>query len=219
MSENVNTLSVNEESTYKSFPFFRILYRNLVLIICIIIASGALGTAYGIYTQKPVYTAECDVILTVRKNYYNTNEPSIAKQYIKTISEAITSPAVASAAGVGGVSVSYGSDSLILYVRYTASTEAVAKTRLKAYINAAAEYISSNKPIPATEISLKEIQNDYSIEISSGRDTFIVLGFIAGIVLGVAVAVLRYLLDNKVKDKDELEEILGVSLLSYIDKQ
>ncbi|MDY6367139.1 MAG: hypothetical protein SPL13_01280 [Clostridia bacterium] len=228
MSENLNANVAEQESTYKSFPFFRILYRNLLLIICIIIASGLLGTFYGIYTQKPVYTAECDVIFTVRTSYSTNNNTSVAKMYMKTISEAITTPNVESVArsqsgdrGIsrGAVSVTYTNDSMIMYVKYTDATEALAKSRLKAYITAAADELRENKPINVTDLSLKEIQNDYSVEVTSNRNTFILVGFVAGVVLGVAVAVLRYLLDNKVKDKNEIEEITGVSLLSYIDKQ
>ena len=241
MSESVIQNGSEKDTAYKSFPFFRILYRNLTLIICIFIAFGALGTAYGIVTQKPVYTASCQVIVNVKleKEMY-TGNTSLSKFYMKTVSEAIVTEEVASCARTidpndrdyaiysGAVNVSYAADSLILLIKYTAPTAQLAKSKLKKYIKAADKVLwQGNEEESEGNTfgkmgrpgSLQEIQNDYSIDVTSGKTTFIIIGFIAGLVLGVVVAVLRYLLDNKLKDKDELEEIVGVSLLSYIEKQ
>lgn len=230
MSENIDTLGVQEErSAYKSFPFFRILYRNWILIVCIIVLTSVLGTAYAFYSQKPVYTAEGAVIFNVRiQNVSETAAASFAKNFMPTVASTITTPDVEkkAQAKVGGrgisrgaVTVDYTTDSLIMHIKYSASTEAQAKSCLKAYIEATSEVLSEKRPIPVQDMSLKEIQHEYFVSVSSSRSTFIFVGVIAGIVLGVVVAVLRYLLDNKLKDKSEIEEIVGASLLSYIDKQ
>lgn len=222
-----------ESSAYRSFPFFRILYRNLTLIIAIIVIAGVLGALYGFLTVKPVYTAKCDAIFNVRldnsEQIMSGNNSSFAKKALPTFSDFITSPAVENAArqqskdyGIsrGAVSVTYGNDSLKISISYTAGTADLAEKRLDAYIEAADAQFKEKTPYPEVKsIALVKLQNNYRITQSSGASNYVLIGIVGGVVLGVAIAVLRYLLDNKMKDKAEIEEITGVSLLSYIDKQ
>lgn len=230
---NLKNTTITEKSSDKSFPFFRILYRNLALIVVIIVASLIIGTVYGTVVVKPVYTAKCDAIFKVNilgsGDSYKQGSTSLAKSSLPTCSDFIKSPAVEAAArnasgdrsiSRNAVSVSYSTDSLIISISYTASTQEAAERRLGAYMDAAATEFEAKTPVEnVSSISLVKLQNVYKITESNDGSNYIFIGFIAGVVLGITVAVLRYLLDNKLKDKDEVEEITGVSLLSYIDKQ
>ena len=226
MEETVKTV---ESNTYKSFPFFRILYRNLTMIIVIILALTVLGGAYGFLRVKPVYSASCDVIFNVKQSNSDTLSvnTSFAKTYLRTITTLINSPRVEEEAkktdkyiSRGAVSVNSGSDSLIITLSYTSDDPAVAKTRLDAYIAAADSVLQDTLPTAnTTRISFEKLQNDYRVSKYENKESYIIIGFVGGVVIGVALSVLIYLLDNKMKDKDEVEEIVGASLLAYIEKQ
>lgn len=230
MDERIN----NENSTYRSFPFFRILYRNMYLIIAIVVIAVILGTVYGMVRVKPVYTAKSDALFYVsfdqseQSGNYQTGN-SLAKKYMLTFSDFIKTAEVEQAAksinrdyGIsrGAVSVNYTNDNFIISISYTASTAELAERRLEDYIKAASDEFSAKPPVPEVRsIALVKLQNSNKITVSSGTTSYSFIGFVGGLVIGVAAAVLLYLLDNKLKDKDELEEITGVSLLSYIEKQ
>lgn len=220
-------------STNKSFPFFRILYRNLTLIIIMVSTFVVLGTVYGVFMVKPVYTAKCDaifyIVLQDSSSSVQRGTTSLAKSSLPTFSDFIKSPIVEATArknsnnnsiSRGAVSVDYYSDNLIISISYTSATPEDAKEKLDAYIDAASSEFEAKPPIEnAKRISLVKLQNEYIVRESKGGSDYFFLGLVIGLVLGVTISVLRYLLDNKLKDKDELEELTGVSLLSYIDKQ
>ena len=233
MEEQFLTNQINAEGKEKeSIPFFRILYRNLVLIVIFTIAFVMLGAFYSIFMIKPVYTAQCDAIINVRFESgaeSTTRGTSIAKNSLMTFSDFIKTSAVEKTArensqdsGISrsAVGVSYSTDSLIITISYTASTPEDATKRLSAYISAADTEFQKKKPIESVRaISLVELQNKYIVSESKGSMKYVLIGLFVGAALGVGIAMLRYLLDNKLKDKAELEELTGVSLLSYIDKQ
>ena len=216
----------------RAFPLIRIIYRNLTLIIALTVICLTIGILYSTVIKKPVYTAKCDAIFKLvfeDGSVSNTKEASLAKTSMPTLADFIKSSAVEKTAkessgdkGIsrGSVNVNYSKDSLIITISYTAETSEAAEKKLHAYINAVNEESNKKTPIENVRIiSFEELQNDYIVSESKGGVRYVVIGFLAGLVLGISIALIRYLLDNKLKDKDELEEITGVSLLSYIDKQ
>ena len=56
------------------------------------------------------------------------------------------------------------------------------------------------------------------ININTNRTMYVLVGFLGGLVLGVVVAIMVFVLDNKVKDGYELEEITGSSVIAIIEK-
>lgn len=224
-----DTVKTFDNSTYKSFPFFRILYRNLTMIIVFILAFTVLGGVYGFMRVKPVYSASCDVIFNVKQSNSDTltTNTSFAKTYLRTITTLINSPRVEEEArktyrdiSRGAVSVNSSSDSLIITLSYSSGNPDIVKSRLDAYIAAADSVLQDTLPTAnTTRISFEKLQNDYRVSTYENKESYIIIGFVGGVVLGVAISVLIYLLDNKMKDKDEVEEIVGASLLSYIEKQ
>ena len=230
MEEQITVNEFISQSRDKNFPFFRILYRNLIAIICFIIASVSVGIVYGVLFVKPVYTARCDAIFRIDE-YTGTNsiskETSMAKTFLLTLSKFIKSPDVErearksdSAIRRRSVDVSYKTDSLIITISYKSDSPEDAKAKLEHYIAAADTQFHQQEPLgDVKEISLVKLQNEYAVYESNNGYRYVFFGFVAGLVLGVGFAMLRYLLDNKLKDKEELEELTGVSLLSYIDKQ
>ena len=68
MEERKDNLTIEEGKN--NFPILKILYRNWILILSIVIICTVVGTLFGALTAKPVYTAKSNVMLKV---YLETN--------------------------------------------------------------------------------------------------------------------------------------------------
>lgn len=228
MEEKKETSAIEEKK--EGIPFFKILCRNWILILCIIIACGVCGTVFGAVTSKTTYTAKSNVMLKVHLESSGTesitSNTSFAKKYLPTIADVIKSPAIVNKAktvgekdeGIssGAITVKYDTDSLIFSISYKDADEEKAVERLNKVIEAASISFRQDRPIAVESIELVKMQNEFSVSSSSGGGKYIYLSILAGAVIGVIAAVMIYVLDNKVKDEKELEEITGVSVLSYI---
>lgn len=224
--ETENKVIIEEPNESKNFPFFRIIIRNWVLILVLIIVCGIGGTMLGFITTKPVYTVKCDVMLKVYQNRTDKADTSLAKRYLPTIADTMVTPEVQKyardnykvAVSVGAVSITYNEDSLIFSVSYSDSNKEDAEKKLEAFLLAADFKMQEKTPVPVKKIQIVKMQNKNYFQVTDNKFQYTPIALAGGLVLGVIVAVLIYLLDNKVKDGKELESITGVSVLSYIDK-
>jgi capsular polysaccharide biosynthesis protein len=230
MNNNVST--VEHSTAPNPSSFFRILRKNLVLIILITVFCGLMGTMYSVLKVKPVYTASRSVMLKTSVKVDEVTPTvqgsvTLAKMYLHQVEKTMYSPNVIEEAtkrygvekgrlSAGAVSVNYGSESLIFKVSYTAASEREAKEKLSSLIDAASIRLSDI--IKANDVALVNVQNDADISVSSSFNKFIVLGVALGVILAVAVVMLKYALDNTVKSKAEYEYLTGVSVVAVIDK-
>lgn len=226
MDENNNVVENQEE---KVFPFWQILYKNLLLIIIITVICGALGTAAGFVYAKPVYTASSNIMLKVTfdngsNNAINNN--TLSKRTLPTVADTISSPDIINAArklhdddGIyaKNISVEYDSNSLIFSIGYVDDNETDAKLRLADIITAVKTEFKDRHSTTFTDIEFVETQSEYKITITNKLAMYIVIGFVGGAVAGVIVAILVFVLDNKVKDCRELEELTDSSVIAVIE--
>ena len=216
------------------FPFFKILYKNIVLLIIITVIIGVFGSFIGSAVDKPSYTKKCEVMLRVNVGYGSiniSNNTSVAKDYLPTVAGAIRSPATMEIArtirgaenidtGIkrNSVSVSYTEDSLIFSISYTDSTPELAERRLKDVLSATNVLLTENSLIAVRSVELIELQNTYSTSTSSDLIYYVVASWAIGIAIAVVVVVLKHLLDNKMKTTADLEEFTESEVLACIDK-
>lgn len=227
-----NTSSIDNLNSTNPISFFKIIYKNLVLIILITVFCGLCGVLYSVAKVKPVYTASRSVMLKTSvkiDDFSSTVQGSVtlAKMYLPEVERAIKTPKVIEKAnekyGVEGdkisasaISISYGTDSLIFRVGYTDSNEQAAKAKLVAIIDAASETLPTF--IEADGVSLEDVQNEPDVSSRSDFNKYIILGVLAGLIISLVVVFLRHTFDNTIKDKGEYEHITGVSVVAVIDK-
>lgn len=241
---NSNIIDETEEVNTRPFPFWRILYRNLIFIIIATIIGTGCGILYNMLTTKTKYTASCSVLLYVgldvddpqyNPNDYAAYDLSLSKLYLPTVISYIKTDTVVDYANeniyngegeiaLGSVSTTFNEDSLIFAIRYTDLDETTAKAKLRAFVESAKRCLESTEEnggsasMVANKYNLTETQNDYVVTSARGGKKFIVLGLAIGLVGSILIAFLRYLLDSTMKSSSELEEITGVSVIAYIDK-
>lgn len=235
MEEKEILIEVSEtnEKDEKAFPFFKILYRNVILIAIATIIGLVAGLSVAFVRNKPVYTAKCDVILKlsldtngISSEQTIANSLVLAKNYMRTMADTISAPdTVEKATSYNGndirankIGVDFSSNNMMFTVSYSDADGETAKMKLADVIKASQFEIIERKPVEGTNIMFIETQKEYYVVRSDKKVAYAVAGACAGLGISVIVAFLAYYLDNKVKSEEELEELTGVSLLSYIEK-
>lgn len=230
-----------QETTKKTFPFFRILRTNLLLMALITILVTLLGTLYGIMFVKPTYTVSRSVILRTELGVNSENAEStnaaLAELVIVQLEDHFTSakyiemaneefkkknPLEKSYISAGAISVDYSEDSLIFKLKYTDINKDLASKKLVAVYDSAIEYFENI----STAYTVKLIPTDntgidnsrFGLTVDNGMKKTILLSVVIGLALAVGVACIRYALDNTVHDKEDLEELTGTSVLAYVFK-
>ncbi len=227
---------INETQNQKSnFSLWKILIRKwFIIVISLALCLGA-SITYSLIKVKPVYTASTSIVLKMAisndvNSSTNTNNATLAKKNLPTVKECITSTKVAELANeyynatyqTEGNNISkrliivkYSGTSMIFTLSYSDYNKDDAAKKLGAIIAAAPEELEEK--IEAENIDLVTVQNDYTFSVSDNKATIIIAGIIVGFVLGVAIALLIYMLDNKLRRGEELEEVVGASVLAYIE--
>ena len=229
-----------KESTF-TFPFGQILFKNLIFIIIFTIVVGALGSVYAFLKVKPSYTRTGNSLLRIELQKGNSEDEhiytdvSLTKYYTDTICAAIKSTRVSELAnelyqkdasmeksgGVsyGSIGVSNSQGSLIIKISYTDMDKNVANDKLSKVFTAAREILNNMEAINAESIDLIETSNNYyTLSVSDSKTSVILASILLGAILAVVIACLIYLLDNKIKDVNELERISDTMIISIIDK-
>ena len=233
--------NIVKEEVEKVFPLWHILYKNLVLIICITVICGLLGTLAGLFLAKPVYTASSNMMLKVA--FYSTteegkvttneiNNTTLSKRTLPTVADTVTSPDVVNEAkfiymaktnsddiSYKRINITYDEKSLIFTISYVDEKDYDAEDKLSAVIEALKKVYKERQSTTFTDIEFIETQDDYTVTESSKLMMYVLVGLLGGAIIAIAFALLVFVLDNKVKDGYELEEITGSSVIAIIEKQ
>ncbi len=225
------------QNTKTATSVWEVLLKKWFIILIVFALCFGASVAYSFIKIKPVYTAQTSIVLkmAISDNVNastNTNNATLAKKNLPTVKECLKSAKVAASANEyynettqaegqnldkASISVDYGEKSMIFILGYTDLSEEKAKAKLGAIIETAPLILAEE--IEAESIDLVPVQNEYSVSVSDGKFSAMLIGGAIGLVLGVAVALLVHLLDNKVRSKEDLEEVSGLSVIAYIDRE
>jgi capsular polysaccharide biosynthesis protein len=234
--------SVNNENVklVNPFTFLKVLYKNMILIILITVFCGLCGTVYSVLKVKPVYTATRAVIFKTSVKLDEVaptvkGSVTLAKMYLHQVETTLRAPNVINSASKeynkeaeknknlskgklssGAVGISYGDDSLIFNISYSAASFKEAEAKLDALIKAAD--VDLNTTIKSSGVSLVDVQNRANQSVSSSFYKYVIFSIIIGAVLAVAIVALKHALDNTIKSKSEFEQMTGLNVIAVIDK-
>lgn len=222
----------------RKIPILKILYRNLLFIIIATILFGVLGMGFGKFFAKPVYTAKCNMILAVSldgvdKNGAANNDNAIAKNFLGTVLYTVKNSATVfedanadyankatnGSISAGAFSTSFESGSTIFTMMYTDSSEQAAKEKLAELIKSCKNYIKVNGTtlVQSTYIGIEETQSKYTVDVNDKFVLYAVIGFAGGLILSAGLVLILYIVDNKVKYPEEIEELTETNVLAYIE--
>lgn len=225
--------------TEKSFPFFKILLKNALLIILTTILCALIGLGYCVMKVPPTYTASCSLILRTEigsssSQSQTANQATLAKRYLPTVEKLIKSPGLLLEAddnyakkyegeeqslSKGAISVNYGEKSLIFSITYTDLSRELAEKKLNVLIDTFSTSKIVSSGIMADNVKFIRTQKDVDVVSNTSYVKYTIIGAVAGVVISVIATLIVYALDNTVRDKKEFEELTGVSVVAYINKE
>lgn len=246
----------NNVREQRGIPFFKLIYKNLLLIVLITVLATLLGLGYGVISVKPTYTVDRSVILYTEINTNgsssnNSNNLQVGKLYVSQVEYYITSSEYVSRANeilkekyksnptkykdvkfnadknpirTGAIKVSYNEQSVIFKIAYKDADKYVAAEKLDAIYQAANEKLTSSmnamnvKLIDTDDIDMQTYKG-LGLSVDNGFAKCIIFGALIGLGVAIIIVLLKYALDNTVRDKAEIEEMTGVNVIAYIQKE
>ena len=227
-------LDDNAENTGSFIVFLAFVRRFIWFIVLATVIGTGIGIGMAFKKDQKVYTQTkaLVVVATIDNSSMSTNI-SLTEKWRDTIKNTIKSPVFMNKAnevyrndfgGAGGGiyagAISINTDrGLIFKVSYSDSDPQIAANKLDAYIKAASEEIQSKEVhyITADSVKFQSIDRVPDTSVSSEFMTFVLLGVVAGLALGVIISFLIYLFDSTVSSKSELERLTGATVVAYID--
>lgn len=219
---------MNEENI-KILDILDALKKRWQLIVSITLAATILSTVISFFVINPKYEASTKVF--IGKNVgateqYNSNDISMYQKMLKSYADVIkTNDLVERAfnasgvelspkAALGSLTVTPMTDTQIIVMSYRGEDKQECKDVIEAI---SAEFVKYSKTL-YSNANVEIIQKVTLPEspVSPNKKLNIAIAFFLGIIIGSGLALLLSILDSTIKDKDKLEEILGIPVLGVI---
>lgn len=203
------------------------------LIVSITLAVTIIVTVANFFLIKPKYQATTDIFIgknvTDKKDEaasYNNSEIQMYQKMLKTYASLINTIDLISnafeAAEITDISANQAksalvvepqTDTQIIVIKYTNTNKQLAKDVVDAITK---EFIKVSPNYYDTSVNVIESVKLPTDPVSPNKKANILIGFIFGFILGVGVSLILYMLDTTFKDKEDLEEIIGLPVIGVI---
>lgn len=203
------------------------------LIVSITLAVTIIATVANFFLIKPKYQATTDIFIgknvTNKKDEaasYNNSEIQMYQKMLKTYASLINTTDLISnafeAAGITDISANQAksalvvepqTDTQIIVIKYTNTNKQLAKDVVDAITK---EFIKVSPNYYDTSVNVIESVKLPTDPVSPNKKTNILIAFIFGFILGVGASLILYMLDSTFKDKEDLEEIIGLPVIGVI---
>lgn len=197
----------------------------LIILIILIFLTGSI--VYSAYIQKPMYSSYTTILLTKEENTaITTAELNLNRSLVDTYSVIIKSNRVLEQV-ISNLNLGYS----ISELKNKVSVESVNDTEIiKITVKTNNAELSSNianeiaKVFNSEIVKLYKIQNIGVIDMAKKNDVpynvnfvkQVVLGTLIGVVMSFAVVFIMFYFDTTVKNVDDVEKKLGVSVIGSI---
>jgi capsular polysaccharide biosynthesis protein len=227
----------------KSLSFLKVIYRYVYLIIAFIITTTSIGLAYGLIFVEPVYTVSRSFILSAPvAGGSASNSAALGKFYITQVESLLLTPEYVNMANnqykelkpdatsrisAKAISVKYNDDSLIFTISFKDTDQDVANAKLHAVYLTALNKLEKDMSISnLTLIDTENVEIDFNnniykgvtVSVDNGVFKCIIMGFLAGFIISIGMALIAFVLDNTIHDKEEFEQMTGISVIAYVEK-
>lgn len=219
---NRNLLSVKD--------IFRILKKRIVVIGIITVISVMVSIFYSYYILKPQYKTTTKLFIGKEFNgdisKYSANEVQMYQKLIRSyagiaLSEDVINRAVEKAnlnmtatQILGSLSAIPGEEDQFLVLNMVTYDKEQGKEVLEALTEELIE--TSNKLIPNGSISVLTSPRVPSAPFSPNRKMYVLVTLIASLLVSSSIVVFIEYMDSSVKNKDEIESLLGVPVIGMV---
>ena len=215
--------------------YLRMARRSWMFIVAAALAGLLVGGAASVLTA-PTYTAEAELFVSIQNSgsvqelqQGNTFSQARVQSYVKTVSTPVVLQPAIEALGINESSaelakrVKATADLNTVLISITASdkspvqaaaiAQAVANSLVTAVDNLEKPKTGGNSPVGLSIITPAQAPASPS---APNTRTNLILGLLGGLGLGLAISVVRSLLDNRVRGEEDLRQVTDVPLLGGI---
>lgn len=197
----------------------------LVVIILLVVFAG--GEAYTALLKTPLYESKTNVVLISEgSKEITTNDVTLSNNLVKTYSEIVKSRNVLSKvikklnlsdsyeSLSGKVTVSSVTSTQLITIRVSEKNPADAKTIANEIASTFKTEIKAIYGIDNVQVVDEAVEASGAYNINVVKESLIY--FIAGLVLGVGVVYMMYILDKSIKDTETVENKLGLTVIGVV---
>ena len=221
---------MEEENYIEMKDLLRIIRKRIILIVLITIFSTLAGGILSFYVIKPLYEANCTIIVGKDSTEKITqSEVTMYQNLIKTYSEIAKSRVVAENAAeklnLGTLAgefmvntiITPELDTQIINISYKVENPEIATERVNALSQAFIE--ESQKLLPSGSAKIMDKALVPQAPITPNKKLNIAMSFMLGLMLSLGLVFLIEHLNNTIKSEDDVERYLQLPLIGLIPKQ
>lgn len=220
----------NDEIEINLREIFAVLMDKLAVIILIAVLGAAVAFAFTKFLIKPVYQSSTQVYVTnnslttteqinvgdLQSSNYLTKDYMILvksnpvlEQVIADMNLDMTTSELSDK-----IVVSTPTDTRILTIAVSDTDPMLAKKIVDAVREASKTQIQSVMGIET--VNTVEESNLPENPVSPNTKMNVLMGFVLGLILSIAVVIIRFMLDDTIKVQEDVEKYLGLSVLGMI---
>lgn len=209
---------------------FALLVNKLAIIALVAVLGAVVAFAYTKFLISPVYQSKTQVYVTnnsltttdqikvtdLQSSNYLTKDYMILVKSNPVLEKVIADLELkmSTSALAGKIHVSTPTDTRILTISVNDKDPMVAKKIADAVREASKAQIQSVMGIET--VNTVEEANLPENPISPNTKLNVLIGFVLGFVIAVAVVIIRFMLDDSIKAQEDVEKYLGLSVLGLI---
>ena len=226
---------MDEKNTAKTISLgeiFASLKAHLIFIIVFTLAISVIGAIYALAFKKTTYTASATLQVYVQPTEDNKISETaaysfgtyLADDYMKVLKypEYIKNAAEKGVKiNASGLKFDHPEKSVLLEVAYTVKSKQDVREKTANDLNKYLEY--TKEAIDAGENSnyagrlrIESRATADTVSASRGAGTTIIIAFFLGLVISVAIIVIKYFVDDTFKSKEDVESATGATVLTVI---
>ncbi|GAA0077131.1 Wzz/FepE/Etk N-terminal domain-containing protein [Clostridium sp. CTA-5] len=226
MSEQI----IQNEEIIKIEDIVNILMKRWKMIILITIIATLLSGIISFFVIAPKYEASTKVFIgkeNTQDQNYNNNDVQMYQKLLKTYAEVITTNDLVKSALSSNININISSedvlksltvtpraDTQILEIKYISKDKELSKNVVDSITT---EFIKSSKElIPNGNVKIIESVKMPDKAVSPNKTMNIAIAFLLGLMVSVGLAFLLEFMNNTFKNKEQLEQLVGLPVLGAI---
>lgn len=222
----MNNKELNEDVEIDLSEIFKLIKKNIKVIIILGLLGVIIASAYTVFRIDKKYSSQGSVLLkaevidgAVDSGQINSNKLMI-NNYVKLLQGNNIQSQVASNLNIsvgqvrGSLSISNTEDTQIIEIASTTTDAGLSKRIVDETISVFTTYLQD--ALDVTNVTIVDQPQVNASPVSPSLRKNMMMGAIGGIVIALGYILLTYLLDTKIKNPEQAEQILGIPTLGII---
>lgn len=217
---------LNEEVEIDLSEILKLIKKHIKLIIILGLVGIIISSAYTVFMVDKKYSSQGSVLLkadvidgTVNSTQISSNKMMI-NNYIKLLQGNNIQSQVANNLNIsvgqvrGSLAITNTEDTQIIEIASTTTDAGLSKRIVDETISVFTTYLQD--ALDVTNVTIVDQPQVNPAPVSPNLKKNMLLGAVGGIVVAFAFILLTYLLDTKIKNPEQAEQILGIPTLGII---